>query len=364
MNPLLKQLGERARDFGVARWTIVGFVLLLAGLAAGLGLDIPQLGSKSLWRVGMNLILCLAMLPMIRGGTGLNFGLPIGVVGGLLAVVLVLEHYGLVVEQFGVEGSPAIGFAIAIALSIVIAIPFGVLYGLVLNAVRGNEMVVGIYLGWAAVSLFCMVWLEGPFENPKLVWAIGGDGLRTTLQMQDNLGEVLDGAYADQEASLFGGFRLRLGLLLFVGSVLALVWFVFRTRIGLSINAAGQNPRFAASSGLRVSRTRIVAITFSTVLASIGTVVFCQSYGFAQLYTAPIHIALPAAAAVLIGGASLTRITLGHVIVGVILFQSILTLAPPVLNEAFRGGDMNESLRLTIQNGMILYALTRVGGSK
>jgi len=363
VNPLLERIGERARGFGVARWTIVGFLLLLAGSAWGLGLDLPQLASKSLWRVGMNLILCLAMLPMIRGGTGLNFGLPIGVVGGLLAVVLVLEHFGLFHGQFG-DDAPGVAFAAAIGLAIVFAIPFGILYGLTLNAVRGNEMVVGIYLGWAAVSLFSMVWLEGPFANPKLVWALGGDGLRTTLQMRDTFGEVLDGAFAKQEESIFGGFRLRLGLLLFVGAVVLTVWYLFRTRLGVSINAAGENPRFAVSSGLRVSRTRIVAITFSTVLAAVGTVVFCQSYGFAQLYQAPLHIALPAAAAVLIGGASLTRITLGHVLIGVLLFQSILTLAPPVLNEAFEGGDMNESLRLTIQNGMILYALTRVGGSK
>jgi len=351
---LLNRLGEGARDFGVARWTIVGFVLLLTGSAAGLGLDVPQLASKSLWRVGMNLILCLALLPMIRGGTGLNFGLPIGVVAGLLAVVLVLEHDG---TGFG-------AFLLAVGIAIVIAIPFGILYGLTLNAVRGNEMVVGIYLGWAAVSLFCMVWLEGPFANPKLVWAIGGDGLRTTLQMRDSFGEVLDGAFRDAEASLFGDFRLRLGLFLFVGVVLLLVWFVFRTRFGLSIRAAGENPRFAEASGLRVPRSRIAAVTFSTVLAAIGTVVFCQSYGFAQLYVAPMMFALPAVAAVLIGGASLTRITIGHVLVGVLLFQTILVLAPPVLTEAFRGGDITESVRLTIQNGMILYALTRGGGSK
>jgi len=230
--------------------------------------------------------------------------------------------------------------------------------------VRGNEMVVGIYLGWAAVSLFCLVWLEGPFANPKLVWAIGGEGLRTTLQMRDSFGEVLDGAFRGTEERLFGDFRVRLGLFLYAGLILSLVWFLFRTRIGLAIRAAGENPRFAETSGLRVNRTRIAAVTLSTVLAAIGTVVFCQSYGFAQLYAAPMMFALPAVAAVLIGGASLTRITLGHVIVGVILFQSILVLAPPVLTEAFQGGDITESVRLTIQNGMILYALTRRGGSK
>jgi len=351
---LLERIGEGARNFGTARWTIVGFVLFLAAAAGHLGLDLPQLGSKALWRVGMNLVLCLALLPMIRGGTGLNFGLPIGVVAGLLAIVVVLEH----------NGTGFTAFLVATGIAIVIAVPFGILYGLTLNAVRGSEMMVGIYLGWAVVSLFCIAWLQAPFSNPKLVWAIGGEGLRTTLQMRDSFGEILDGAFRDTEAHLFGEFRVRLGLFLFVGIVFFVVWYFFRTRIGLSIRAAGENPRFTAASGIHVGRARIAAITLSTVIAAIGTVIFCQSYGFAQLYVAPLMLALPAVAAVLIGGATLQRITIGNVLIGVLLFQSILVVAPPVLTEAFQGGDITESLRLTIQNGMILYALTRGGGSR
>ena len=103
--------------------------------------------------------------------------------------------------------------------------------------------------------------------------------------------------------------------------------------------------------------------TFSTVLGAIGIIVYAQSLGIVQLYAAPMFMALPAVAAVLLGGASLTRATLAHVVVGVMLFQTILTLSMPVTNIVI-GGDMSETMRLGIQNGMILYALTRREGGR
>jgi len=55
-----------------------------------------------------------------------------------------------------------------------------------------------------------------------------------------------------------------------------------------------------------------------------------------------------------------TRATIGNVVIGTLLFQSILTIALPVTSQVIEG-DISETARLIIQNGMILYALTRVG---
>ena len=116
--------------------------------------------------------------------------------------------------------------------------------------------------------------------------------------------------------------------------------------------------RFAA--GISDSHTRVQAAVASTMLAAIGIVVFCQSYGFVQLYTAPLLMAFPAVAALLIGGATVSRATLTHVVIGTLLFQTILTVALPVTSLVIPG-DISETARLIIQNGMILYALTRRG---
>ncbi|HEU5311013.1 MAG TPA: ABC transporter permease, partial [Candidatus Eisenbacteria bacterium] len=105
--------------------------------------------------------------------------------------------------------------------------------------------------------------------------------------------------------------------------------------------------------------TRIQASVLTTVLGAIGIVVYSQSFGFVQLYTAPLLMAFPLIACILIGGATVSRATIGHVIVGTLLFQSILTIALPVTSQVIEG-DISETARLIIQNGMILYALTRV----
>jgi simple sugar transport system permease protein len=105
---------------------------------------------------------------------------------------------------------------------------------------------------------------------------------------------------------------------------------------------------------------RILSAMLSTSLAAVGIVIFAASYGWVQLYTAPLMMAFPAIACILIGGASINRATIPHVIFGTFLFQTILTIALPVTSSVVRG-DVSEVARLIIQNGMILYALSRRG---
>jgi simple sugar transport system permease protein len=255
-------------------------------------------------------------------------------------------------------GGPA-GLALATAIGALLAIPAGAGYGWLLNRTRGQEMMVGTYLGFAAVSGMSIFWLLAPFHNPTLVWAIAGKGLRTTLSLTGSFDRVLDRWLAFEIA----GVRIPTGtLLVFFGFCALVAWF-FKTRMGITISAARSNPRFARAAGISDQRTRIQATVLSTLLGAVGIVVYSQSFGFVQLYTAPLLMAFPAIACILIGGATVTRATVGHVIVGTFLFQSILTVALPVTSQVIQG-DISETARLIIQNGMILYALTRVGGGK
>ena len=125
------------------------------------------------------------------------------------------------------------------------------------------------------------------------------------------------------------------------------------------MQAVGNNPRFAESVGINVDRMRIVGTVLSTVLGAVGILVYSQSYGFMQLYTAPRQMGFIAASAILIGGAS-TKIS--HVLIGTFLFQGVLTLGMPVANVLVPGSTISETLRILISNGIILYALTKSGG--
>ena len=346
---MIDRLRALVKEAGVPRLLIAAFVVILFAVAVATRMNLASLVTDSIVRVARNGILVLALLPAIQGGVGLNFGLPLGILCGLIGCVLTLNWS---------VGGPA-GLALATAIGAAIAIPVGAGYGWLLNRTRGQEMMVGTYLGFAAVSGMSIFWLLAPFHNPTLVWAIAGKGLRTTLSLTGSFDRVLDRWLAFEVA----GVRIPTGTLLVFFGLCALVAWFFKTQMGITIAAARSNPRFARAAGISDQRTRIQATVLSTLLGAVGIVVYSQSFGFVQLYTAPLLMAFPAIACILIGGATVTRATVAHVIIGTFLFQSILTVALPVTSQVIQG-DISETARLIIQNGMILYALTRLGNAK
>jgi len=335
---------ETLREVGIPRLLIGLFLLLLFAVALATRMDLAALITDCVLRIARNGLIVLALLPAVQGGVGLNFGLPVGILCGLVGCVVTLDA--------NLDG--ATGLALAALIGVVLAVPAGAAYGWLLNRTRGQEMMVGTYLGFALVSGMSILWTLAPFENPRLVWAIGGRGLRTTLTMPPASDKLLDhlGAFT------LGGVTIPTGTLALFALACFLTSLFFRTRAGLAISAARSNPRFALASGIRDERTRIQATALSTAIAAAGIVVFCQSYGFVQLYVAPLYMAFPAVACLLIGGGSVGRASLAHVVIGTVLFQSILTVALPVTSQVVQG-DISDTARLIIQNGMILYALTR-----
>ena len=338
--PLLKALG-------VPRMIITCFFMLLCVLAVIYDLSLTTLLSNAVVRMAMNSVLVLAMLPGIQCGIGLNLGLPLGIVGGLLG--------GLLCIEFGFSGLP--GFAFAIAVGCLIAALVGMAYGVLLNRLKGSEMSVTTYVGYSIISLMCIAWLLLPFQSDKLRWPLGR-GLRATL--------TLDGAYRhilnDFLAFDIGSFTVPTGLILFMALCCFLMWMFSRSKTGVAMQAVGNNPRFAEATGISVNKMRIIGTTLSTMLGAVGIIVYSQSYGFMQLYTAPRQMGFIAASAILIGGASVSRAKISHVIIGAFLFQGVLTLGMPVANALVPQSTISETMRILISNGIILYALTKAGG--
>lgn len=325
------------------------FILILGGF---LNLSVATLLSDTVKRAGMNGILVLAMLPSIQSGTGPNFALPVGIVCGLFAIVCSIE--------FGFTGWS--WFFASILLGSILAVGAGYLYGKLINAVKGSEMTIATYTGFSIVAFMCLLWLLLPFKSPTMGWFIG-QGLRETIQLDTiNASMILNNFLS---FNIGPDFIFPTGMVLFFLLFCFLVWGFFRTKSGIAITAVGSSNEFSHASGLNIYRNRISANILSTVLGAIGIVVYSQSYGYAQLYTAPLMMAFPAVAAILIGGATASRARVSHVIIGVILFQGLLTSALPVANQVFAGTDLSEVMRMVIQNGIILYALTQVkGGAK
>lgn len=344
-------------NFGLARLIILGFFIFLCIMAVVFQLDIAELLTSSLARIGMWGVLVLAMLPAISSGIGPNFGVSLGILCGLVGALTALETAFRLGDM--VELSGGVLFLLAIIISLPFAILTGIAYGWLLNRVKGSEMMIATYVGFSMVSIMKIAWLFLPYTSPEMAWPIGrgvrvqislaGRGITRILNnfLSFNIGEVV----------------VPTGLLLFFGLMCFLVWLFMRSKTGIAMRAAGDNPRFSEAAGINVNRSRIIGTTFSTILGAIGILVYAQSYGFIQLYEGPMFMPFVAVAAVLIGGASVKKASITHVVVGTALFLGIQVVAIPVANAFTTDwASMGEISRKIIQNGVILYALTQAGG--
>jgi len=332
-------------DFGLPRLLITVFLLMLFTTAPLVGVNLPSSLSDVLIRVGMNGIMVLAMVPMIQSGCGLNFGLSLGVLAGLLGSTISIET-----GKVGI-----VGFLVAVLVGQAFGALFGYGYGKLLNRVKGGEMMIATYVGFSSVMAMCIAWVVLPFKSPTMIWGYGGSGLRTTISVEGFWRHILDNFLAFHIGE---NFKFPTGALLVFLLVALLVWVFFHLKLGTAVTAAGLNPSYAKASGININRMRIISVMMSTMLGALGIVVFQQSFGFIQLYDGPLYMAFPAVAAILIGGASVNKATLVHVLIGTLLYQGILTMTPEVFNAVLKI-DMSDVIRVIVSNGMILYALTR-----
>ena len=342
----MNSIKSAIKNAGWPRIIIALFLLSMYLISPFIGINLKTAMGDTLVRFGMNAILVLSLVPMIQSGTGLNFGMPLGVEAGLLGAVISIE-----LQLTGIAG-----FLGAMLFSIPFALLFGWLYGHILNKVKGGEMMIATYIGFSSVAIMCIMWLVLPFKSQDMIWAYGGEGLRTTISVENYWHRVLD------KVLHIPSDILPLGEIFCFIILGAIIWIFFRTKTGYAMKAVGTNDKFAKATGIDIDKIRIKSVMMSTVIAAIGIVVYQQSFGFVQLYLAPFYMAFPAIAAILIGGASVNKATILNVIVGTFLFQGILTMTPTVVNNIIQT-DMSETIRIIVSNGMILYALTRKDGA-
>ena len=335
---------EALREFGLPRVIIAAFLLLMFILAPFTGANIWYQITNVINRFSWNAVLVLAMVPMVHSGCGLNFGLPVGIIAGLLGATLSIE--------WGFTGAASFWMAILIATPF--ALIFGLAYGWLLNKIKGGEMMIATYVGFSFVSFFCMMWLVLPYKKPDMAWGFEGTGLRTTFPVDKYYGGVLSNFLRIE----IGRLVIPTGTLLFFALLAAAIWAFLHTKTGTAMTAVGSNPVFARAAGIHVDRIRTLSVVMSTWLAAVGILVYEQGFGFVQLYNAPFNMALPAVSAILIGGATANKASITNVIIGTILFQGIVTMTPTVMNGLINL-DISEVLRMVVSNGMILYALTR-----
>ena len=336
-------------SFGVTRIVAITFFIIVALMVPAMKLNTLKLYSQALTRMAMNGVLVLTMVPIMVCGAGMNFALPIGIICGLIG--------GLISLNMGLTGFT--GFFIAILCSIPFSLVLGYLYGQLMNRVKGSEMMIATYVGFAMISIMCIVWLFIPLNNLILRMQMGR-GVRAEVVLSDYWAGILDNFLQIK----VGSFTIPTGTILFVLAMCFLVYLYMNSRTGVNMRIAGQNPDLAKANGIDVDKMRICGITLSTVLGGIGILVYAQSFGFLQFYNSPKMMSFSAVAAVLIGGASNKKADIINVLLGVMIFQGLLTFSLPVANVILPESNISDIVRMIISNGIILYALGKGSGKK
>ena len=322
------------------------FVLICVVCIPISGFSASYLINEIVTRMGRNIFLILCLLIPIMAGMGLNFGMTLGAMAAELALILV--------SDWQIWGIP--GIVLAMILSIPFSIVLGTFCGKILNMAKGREMITSYIISFFMNGIYQLIvlYMMGPIipikhSNVKLP---RGYGIRNSVDLI-HMRQYLDNLLAVR----IGGVKIPVLTFMIIGLLcLFIIWFR-KTKLGQDMRAVGQDMNVARDAGINVERTRIISIVMSTVLAGFGMVIYLQNMGNIATYSSHSQIGMFCIAALLVGGASVDRASIGNVFLGVILFHTMFIVAPKA--GAMITGDsmIGEYFRVFISYGVITLSL-------
>ena len=329
------------------------FILICAFCIPIAGLSPSYLANEIVTRMGRNSFLILSLLIPIMAGMGLNFGMTLGAMAGEIGLILV--------SDWQIVGIP--GMVLAAIISVPISILLGVFCGKILNKAKGREMITSYIMSFFINGIYQLVvlYLMGsviPIKHSSIKLP-RGYGIRNTvslLRMRQHLDNLI--------AIKIGGIKIPVVTFIIIGLLcLFIIWFR-RTKLGQDMRAVGQDMEVARDAGINVERTRIISIVMSTVLAGFGMIIYLQNMGNIATYSSHSQIGMFCIAALLVGGASVDRASIGNVFLGVILFHTMFIVAPRA--GAYITGDsmIGEYFRVFVSYAVITVALVMYETSK
>ena len=322
------------------------FILICAVCIPISGFSPAYLLNEIITRLGRNAFLILSLLIPIMAGMGLNFGMTLGAMAGELALIFVSDW-----QIWGIPG---------VILAMIVSVPFSVLLGLIcgkiLNMAKGREMLTSYIISFFINGVYQLIVLylmgslipiaHGSIKLPR------GYGIRNTVSLL-NMRQCIDNLLAIR----IGGVKIpALTLLIIALMCLIIVWFR-RTKLGQDMRAVGQDMQVARDAGIQVERTRIISIIISTVLAGFGMILYLQNIGNLSTYSAHSQVGMFCIAALLVGGASVDRASIGNVFLGVILFHLMFIVAPQAGAKITGDSMIGEYFRVFVSYGVITMAL-------
>ncbi len=337
---------SRIKLFLIDNAVVILFIALIAFAIPVSRLPGEFLLQEILMRLGRNTFLVVALLLPIMAGMGLNFGMVLGAMAGQLGLIFITD--------WGIMGIP--GVLLAMIISLPISIVLGWMCGSIMNMAKGREMVTGFILAFFMNGVYMMVVLYAmgsliPIFNPELLLS-RGYGIRNVIDLV-SIRQCLDNFIP---LKIYGLSIPVMSYLIIAAVSVFIIWFR-RTKLGQDMRAAGQDRAVAGASGIPVEQTRIIAIIISTVLAGIGQIIFLQNLGTINTTSSHEQIGMFSIAALLIGGASVSKASIPNAIIGVILFHLLFLVSPMAGKNLIGSGMLGEYFRQFVSYGVIALAL-------
>ncbi len=381
---------------------IVTYVFLVMSVAfvwiSGRGLT--DIFGQLMGRLSRNLFIVLSLIIPIVAGMGINFAITIGAMAAQVGLLLAINW----------ELSGVIGLLTAAGITVPLGALFGFLIGSLLNKMKGQETIGSLILGYFANGAYQLLFLfifGKVIPLSSKVTIIGATGVANTLNLtgQTGLYMVLEnlwmlnfsqalygvsGAIALAALALYflkkatlkrtltlvavaavtsllytlpavkailHNIRVPAATFVLVGLLCLFNVGIMKTKLGQRFRAVGQSRAVANASGINVNRVRIIAIMISTIFAGWGQIIFVQSLGTLQTYSAHEMVGLYAGAAILVGGASIARATNGQAIIGCLLFHLLFVVSQDAGVKLFGDPAIGEYFRVFISYGVIAVAL-------
>ena len=348
-----KTLGQKVKDLIGNNTVPIMFILICLYCIPMSGFSASYLLNEVMTRLGRNAFLILSLLIPIMAGMGLNFGMTLGAMAGEIGLI--------VVADWQIWGIP--GLVLAAIISIPISIGLGVFIGKILNKAKGREMITSYMIAFFMTGIYQLVvlYMMGPIipiahNSLKLP---RGYGIRNTVSLLP-MRQSIDNALA----VYVGGVKIPvLTLIIIALACLFILWFR-RTKLGQDMRAVGQDMEVARDAGINVERTRIISIIMSTVFAGFGMIIYLQNMGNFPTYTAHTNVGMFCIAALLVGGASVEKASIGNVFLGVILFHTMFVVAPFAGTKITGDSMIGEYFRVFISYAVITVALVMYEAKK
>ena len=328
------------------------FIIISAFMAPLSGYSGKHIVQEVVTRLGRDTFLVLSLLIPLIAGMGINFGLALGACAGQIALILVINS----------RITGASGMFLAMLISMPISVLLGAFGGYLLNNAKGREMITSYVLGFFMVGLYQIVVLFGmgkviPIGNETILLS-RGFGIRNTVKL-----EGLVGSFDTLIDKLVGfpikisGINIPLFSIFLVAFLCYITWWFRNTKLGQEIRAVGQEMGVSAASGIDVNKTRIISMIISTVLAGFGQIIWLQNVGVMTVYTGANSVALYAAAALLVGGATASKAGIPRVIVGTGLFHLLFIVMPLAGVRIFGMAAVAEYFRVFISYSIVAASL-------